>query len=299
MKHIDINFLVGGIARSGTSALASVLNLHPHVFCGMETFNLFDEDLAVKTFPRDFMNPSHKHYAYNFETMKKKNMATLVAVGDKRPENFMNLSSLKNLKFIFIQRSYQGYVPSWNKRANDASWDMGRVGVFAIFDFLLSVIFLANSPAETMRFVSYNNLFYGDWEHEVKKCCDLLAVDFSRFGKKEFLELSYNRESLAKKVRVPLPHEREFAEYVNIKMIEDEFDKHHSTETMLSIYLRYANWIIANLQDIHLAFIKTVAKYENVHCSAYLEHYLDVINNKAIRHLALTDRDTPDSSTRS
>ena len=162
-------FIVSGVPRSGTTALADLLNWHPTVFCGIERFPLATVEQA--DFCREAVNdesiPS-AHYSRNKAVLEDK--PRLDAIGDKGPRYFYRLAGsakdFSDTKLVFIVRNIADVFNSWNARAfneNDMSWHRGQTGVFSYLD-LLQMLFAMNQVQETHDaiIVSYEELFFGE-----------------------------------------------------------------------------------------------------------------------------------------
>ena len=84
-------FIVSGVPRSGTTALANLLNWHPTVFCGIERFPLATVDQSFFSHESviDESIPS-AHFARNKDVLEEK--IQLDAIGDKGPRYFYRLA---------------------------------------------------------------------------------------------------------------------------------------------------------------------------------------------------------------
>jgi sulfotransferase family protein len=145
-----LDFIVYGIARSGTKGLVRALNLHPDVYCGMERF-YFRADHTNLTFPESFLDPSNLPDPADrrkLETVRQE-LATKTSVrfaGNKLPRYFFALDRINReipaLKNIWIYRSPYAVLPSWDRRELDnrkGQWPAGQVGLFALIELLVCV----------------------------------------------------------------------------------------------------------------------------------------------------------------
>lgn len=162
-------FLVMGVPRSGTTALACALNSHPRVLCGMERF---DWPLAQAIYPfgiDDFLIPripDAKFHQRNLDILENK--TELDALGNKKPRYFFSLHALLKrtpARLILTYRNPAHSAASWNARAlnpDDKGWQRGMTGLYALADFVQMLIAFRNLPDGTEALmVDYDALFMG------------------------------------------------------------------------------------------------------------------------------------------
>ena len=145
-----LDFIVYGIARSGTKGLVRALNLHPDVYCGMERF-YFRTNHSDLTFPESFLDPSNLLDPADhrkLETVREELAAKgdVRFAGNKLPRYFFALSRLNRevprLKNIWIYRSPFGFLQSWNRREADSrkgQWPAGQIGLFGLLELLVCI----------------------------------------------------------------------------------------------------------------------------------------------------------------
>jgi hypothetical protein len=177
-----LDFIIFGVARSGTKALVRALNLHPHVYCAMERFH-FRTDHSRITFPQSFLDTSEirdpidlkKNERMSEELAKKEDVRH---AGNKLPRYYFALERINQevpaLKNIWIYRSPYGFMPSWNRRELEnqrGQWPAGQVGLFGLLELLVCIgsclrlrkdvfIFpyehgLSDSPAVTLQALEF------------------------------------------------------------------------------------------------------------------------------------------------
>jgi tetratricopeptide (TPR) repeat protein len=192
MKHLD--FIVFGVGRSGTSALANSLNLHPEVFCGIERFhyNVAPERIV---FPESFRDQSFVCAPANAqrteEELKSKGDSIMFA-GNKNPRYFCALEAWRKfnpaIKKIAIYRSPWHYLASWKNRAerqNDA-WHpalQGPFGLYELFEMLRATI----DFAEDTLLVPYDALYFEN-DQAINQILDHLGADPARFPRAVFID---------------------------------------------------------------------------------------------------------------
>ena len=219
-------FIVAGVPRSGTTALASLLNWHPNVFCGIERFPLAKVNQSY--FCRESVNdesiPS-AHYLRNKTALEEK--TRLDAIGDKGPRYFYRLADsgmeFSDTKLIFIIRNIADVFNSWNARAfneNDQSWHRGQTAVFAYLDNLqlLSTLSRIRRSHESIV-IGYEELFYGSTttQHDIiDETFDFIGAPRSIEAHQNFDGDSNKRLSLIKKKVELSAQETEFLKLVNL-----------------------------------------------------------------------------------
>ncbi len=154
-----LDFIVFGVARTGTTALAKLLSATDEIHCGHEVFNVWDNhaDLSIPdAFHRAAETPSpalggrvRKTSLESSKTIwERKN--SLRIYGNKYPIYFLRLdevlNEIKSRTAIMTYRDIRKVGESFNARAmnTDDRWPPGRTGVFAAGDFMLLVDQLTN-----------------------------------------------------------------------------------------------------------------------------------------------------------
>jgi hypothetical protein len=219
-------FIVSGVPRSGTTALANLLNWHPTVFCGIERFPLakVDQSFFTRESIIDESIPS-AHFGRNRDILEEK--MRLDAIGDKGPRYFYRLADsemeFSDMKLIFIIRNITGVYHSWNKRAfnqNDTSWHRGQTGVFAYLDYL-QLLFTLNRirTSHESVVISYEDLFFGNpskQHHIIDQIFDFIGAPQSTRVLENFDGESVKRQSLTKKKADLSVEESEFLNLVQL-----------------------------------------------------------------------------------
>jgi hypothetical protein len=117
-KRLD--FIVFGVARSGTKALVRALNPHPHVYCAMERFH-FRADHSHITFPASFLDESDiadRHDLGKVSRVREEipGKTEIRHVGNKLPRYYLAIERINHevpaLKNIWIYRSPYGFMQS-------------------------------------------------------------------------------------------------------------------------------------------------------------------------------------------
>jgi len=219
-------FIAYGVPRSGTTALAKLLNTHPSVFCGIERFPIdhLSRDLLTPAGVLDRSIPT-AHYDRNLEYLRHK--PQIVAFGDKTPRYYFSSRRLDKeipeLKRIVIVRELADVMSSWQARADnpdDRAWHRGQHGLFALLDHLVLVDSLGALKQPSNCFLcSYAGLFGGNRNREA--VCEMFAfLGVNEFpGVEAYFDQTRNlRKQLAARKRLIGQGEREL-------VVESGFDR--------------------------------------------------------------------------
>ena len=143
-----MKFTAFGLARSGTTALAQLLNAHPEVFCAIEAI-LPDKKITNLDFPGAFLSPEFvgdKRAAKHKELITDKHKC----FGNKFPRYYAYLDVIgsKDIPNFGIYREGFSFVHSWNQRVKAReNWQQGRTGIIGVIEqiiLLLSLVSLKN-----------------------------------------------------------------------------------------------------------------------------------------------------------
>ena len=218
MNPHPLDFIVFGVARSGTRALSAVLNLHPKIYCAHERFD-YRVDHAAITYPDTFVESAgmrDRHQLDKLAATRREIAAKsgVVAAGNKSPGYGYALTGVNDrvpaLKNIWIYRSPSGFMQSWNrKEANHRKlrWSAGRVGMFGLLDLLLYVEACTSLNKDIFVFPYDDGLNRGP--HAAQKAIRFLGLDPTEFDRLTF-KRRYLKRYRDDDTRQPLaPHEDE------------------------------------------------------------------------------------------
>ena len=162
------HFVVMGVPRSGTSALAEALNLHPEIMCGEEYIgdlkNAGKTDLPAALEDPGIIRPlGDKNRALYLE---KKSAARIF--GDKNPRYYHHLPALHlsapACKKVCIYRRKLGFWRSWTARAakkGDLHWARGQTGFFGALELICLLNRLADVQGSgEVLMIDYDALFF-------------------------------------------------------------------------------------------------------------------------------------------
>ena len=167
----SLSFVVMGVPRSGTSAAAYSLNLHPELMCGIEYFP-DAQSACVGSLPDAFQYATYAHSPVCDLTrttyQAKKERARIF--GNKDPRYYFHLPYLNSkvplCKKICIYRARLDFWESWDTRADDAQdvhWDRGQTGFFGVLELICMLGALADVPnSGEVLLVNYDQLFFDD-----------------------------------------------------------------------------------------------------------------------------------------
>lgn len=168
-----LDFMVFGIARSGTTALAQAINLDPRCFCAHEYFQQRLIDFSKIFVPEAFYdedNASNNAIKLNravAEIKRKIAISTDLVYGNKEPIHFLIMERLHrqipDLKSLYIYRPGHNVADSWDRRARNEKdrWLPGRSGHFALLEWLIGVSRLADT-SRAIRMIDYDSFFFDD-----------------------------------------------------------------------------------------------------------------------------------------
>ncbi len=173
-----------GVPRSGTTALAHLLNRHPAIGLGIERYRLLAQRdascLGEELFTRerffdfregDGARDVWEKYQDEYGRLASK-WATCTIVGDKIPRLYVGADTLlrtqPQARLIFIRREVEPVAASWQRRADDAqdpSWPATNDAAAAVFEWnrgIRSAVELAAAWPERFLVVPYEDLLAGD-----------------------------------------------------------------------------------------------------------------------------------------
>lgn len=168
----ELDFVVCGVARSGTTALAQYLNCFRGIICGPEYFNIEFDHTKVRT-PSDFIGDRYKKNPYGLKVIEQSfnlDDGQHVVFGNKIPHYFYVLdrvlASIRGNRVIVSIRDPQACARSFNKRADNSKddWPIGRRGFFAPLDFVYCLGALRRQRGARFHAVHHQALIFDPFE---------------------------------------------------------------------------------------------------------------------------------------
>jgi hypothetical protein len=169
-----LDFIVMGVARSGTTGLVRGINQDPECYCSHEYFQEHHKlDYSTVNIPGAFFDaayaPRNERTRRNVATAlrAKLDAGTVARYGDKQPRYFLVMESinrqLPGLRSVIIHRSPAAVADSWDRRAlNDKDrWPRGRTGYIGLAEWIIAFLRLAETRIEH-RIVDFSALFQDD-----------------------------------------------------------------------------------------------------------------------------------------
>lgn len=157
MRKLD--FIVFGLARSGTTALTNLIRANRRLYCGAEFFTprqdhsridvpkaFFDEEARLE---RDGKVP--QNIRVSMDILHRRDPAEIVLYGNKWPlySHFFDrvMSELDHPKAILAYRDYRACARSYERRSQDPNdgWPAGRRSIFAGLELIHILKMLAQS----------------------------------------------------------------------------------------------------------------------------------------------------------
>lgn len=199
MRSLD--FIVFGIGRSGTTALAKSLNMHPDILCGIERFHYAADPRSIQ-FPESFSDTTFKSNPKNLtrtlELMASKGPDVAI-VGDKNPRYYCNIEAWQKFKpglaKIAIYRSPYEYLASWKNRADNPKdvWHPELHGAFGIYELFGMLRDLLAHGDDTLM-VPYDAFYFGN-DQLIFDILKFMGADTARFPFDEFRKKIFMRSS--------------------------------------------------------------------------------------------------------
>lgn len=170
MKEI---LFVSGVARSGTSALTAILNMHPDYMIGMERyFHIIQRnDLNSSHFERTRFvdvrdSDTHNSGSHGTIEQREHSFDKALFVGDKFPllyKHFDNIIQKFPLaKHIYIVRNPLSVIESYDERFRDKNdnWQgTYKTGLTEWNNSIRKVLMLSPEHLERFNFLVYENFF--------------------------------------------------------------------------------------------------------------------------------------------
>ncbi|MBG9388184.1 hypothetical protein [Caenimonas aquaedulcis] len=169
-----LDFIVVGVARSGTTALARSINLDAHLYCAIEYFSgQWDVDYGNLSVPEAFFDDAYhasgpKNTELSRLTLREKlAQGEVAAFGNKLPTYHLILdrvnAQLPALRNLCIYRSLNFVTDSVDRRAANPNddWPEGRTGLFSLFDWVILLARIAEARFD-MKVLDYDAMFFAD-----------------------------------------------------------------------------------------------------------------------------------------
>jgi len=204
-------FIVDGVGRSGTTAIAKGLNNHPHIFCAIEQVNDYANHRGLLDSPKRLLKINAAHRENNAKVFAGKDIANLTAFGNKYPGYFHRWDDILDEigdapKAVVMIREPRGILSSWSQRIRAGSFPAGMISAYAAFDILELINQTTKSQAaDRTLFVSFATLLTGNRCAEVfEKVVDFLGVPIDPQATQAFLKFQANTQYVATKPKAPL-----------------------------------------------------------------------------------------------
>lgn len=163
-----LDFIVFGMPRGGTTAVANYLSAVEGVHCGNEVFPVYKSH-AKLDIPQAFITPQEGYWNPGSAEIVEANRDRLKIYGNKTPTYFYRLPEilreLDDCPSIACVRNPRDVARSYSMRAGDPKdqWPEGRVGLFAAGDALLLLQSLLAVPETTPVLIVSQNALLADW----------------------------------------------------------------------------------------------------------------------------------------
>lgn len=201
-----LDFLVWGLPRSGTSAVASYLSAVPGVHCGNEVFPTFLDHGTIRA-PRDFLahdDPLWIPASVAEVTAMQARGDEIRVWGNKTPTYLYNLAALHDqlgpVPQLLCLRGLDRVAASYAMRAADPddSWPRGRGALFACGDALILLHALAQLPRTDHILTVPQARLTADWETVMSRALAHVAPDVPEgYREQDLVRIAKRRETSA------------------------------------------------------------------------------------------------------
>lgn len=211
-----LDFVVFGLPRGGTTAVANYISAVPSLHCGVEVFPTY-LDHATLPIPEAFITAQHEMWNSSSAEEVRTRGHEISHFGNKTPTYFYRLPSLleelDNCPAIACVRDLREVATSYSKRATDPGdpWAPGRSGLFAMGDALLLLHALHSAPKGSKVMILPQNVLLADWRaamtRAVAHIAPGVAAEFDETRLKKIDKIK--RQTMAKEKPVlELPEKR-------------------------------------------------------------------------------------------
>ena len=217
---------VMGAARSGTTAMAELLNHHPRVCLGIERFKyvkalspaLFEEErfFAFDAKDTNILPGLDEHWRGIYEAMRFKWPGAVVH-GDKLGARLLGrvLEGFPDARIVYMLRGIDGVASSWNARARkgDGRWPASndfRAAVPSWNTVNAAALEARSARPSRMLVVEYERFFSGGAGPAEQLAAWLGVEPATGFLAAHAASSTHYRDVVAGKPREPMPGQSEF-----------------------------------------------------------------------------------------
>ena len=178
MKKLD--FIVFGMPRGGTSAVARYISSVDALYCGLEVFPTSLDHSTIDV-PQGFLTRQHERWGDAAVADVTVRADTIERYGNKTPFYFYRLAGilkeLDNCPAIFCVRDLRSIAMSYSTRAANPkdTWDSGRRGLFAVGDAIMMVHILLSLPDEANVLIIPQAALLDDWQATMTEAVGFIA----------------------------------------------------------------------------------------------------------------------------
>ena len=291
-----LSFIVFGVPRSGTKALARGLNLHPNILCTSERFD-YRADHSQLSFPEDFLD--HPRFIDRLDWRKIQVARAMAAakpdvrfVGNKLPRYYLALDRLNFelpvLRNLAIYRSPYEFIPSWNRKEQargESRWLAGDIGLYGFLDLLVCLRNVARQP----------RAFLFPYRHGLNESAEpmLAAIDFIGADPDAFDGATFVERVLPKRItnprRIPLEaYEVEFLDRLNVRELDQLVEDSWGVVTP-SVASRLEDYLGSIEASLPSAIDEAFAQCGNPAARAYGARYVATHRSELAELLRMTE----------
>lgn len=261
-----LDYIVFGVPRSGTTAVARYLNCVNEVHCGVECFgygadhsNIFAPDAFINN---PFYPSNESSLKYSRADIAKKG-GKIAFFGNKLPKYFYRLQGVVNEieqpKAILCYRHVEDAANSYTSRAkrDRDAWPEGHVGAYAALDMVLQLYAISQLKNAQVMVVPHAAL-RADWNATMKEVVQFIAPDLDpvfREDGQRYVEKRRKIEGAKPRTKIK-PHDLKVIKRIG----GDDIDRVFSNDKpyMLSEIEDQIPELVANLPKAFMKFARNV-----------------------------------------
>lgn len=168
-KNKKLDFIVFGVPRSGTGAIARYINAVRHCICFLEKF-AYEMDHNKIMMPKAIWTREGQHDKVlgknerRIENLLNTKDISEILIGNKSPFYFLRIpeifDELGTELSVCIVRDARSLMKSRNVRATKLDWSRGSPGLFALAEYIILLKILLKNKNRNILIFPYSSLFF-------------------------------------------------------------------------------------------------------------------------------------------
>ncbi|TYB84068.1 sulfotransferase [Oceaniovalibus sp. ACAM 378] len=205
-----LDFIVFGMPRGGTSAVARYISAVEPLHCGQEVMTI-STDHSTLDIPDAFLTPVNDRWNDSSVAAVTANRDRIRLYGNKTPTYFYRLNGvlaeLDNAPAIACIRDPHSVALSYSTRASNTKdrWNSGRRGLFAVGDALMLVHALHHAPQDAKILIMPQKALLADWRKAMSRAIEHIAPGVApEFGEQALAEIDHIKTRQTRRDKVEL-----------------------------------------------------------------------------------------------